>query len=87
MSVQDTRGVEVQVPVRLPLAVDGNARQQMENVREALRLRHLARNQRHLQGFYYEHNLFDEAIGARCEMMQLLRTARCSWRLALGLMQ
>lgn len=64
---------------------DGYIRQQMSCVREAFRLRRLASEQRQLHALYDEHNLFAEARGARREMMHLLRTARASWRHALGL--
>ena len=55
------------------------------DLREAFRLRNLARKQRHLRGFYNEHNLLSEAQDARGEMLRLLRAARSSWRIALGL--
>lgn len=64
---------------------DRNLRQQMTNVREAFRMRRLARAQRNLYDFYDEHSMFDEAGRSRRLMMHLLRTARTHWRCTLGL--
>lgn len=65
---------------------DARVRQRMNNVRNAFRLCRLARDQRRLHALYDEHNLFAEADDARHEMLRLLRTARASWRIALGFM-
>lgn len=69
---------------RRPSGADGDIRRRMANVRDAFRLRRLARDQGRLQGLYDEHSLFAESRIARCEMMRLLRAARSAWRLALG---
>jgi len=52
----------------------------MYSVREAFRLRRLARGQRYLQAFYVEHSLFEEAVSSRRLMLELLRGARVHWR-------
>ncbi|HEX5050247.1 MAG TPA: hypothetical protein VFZ65_00615 [Planctomycetota bacterium] len=57
-----------------------DADQQMSDVREAFRLRRMARTQRHLYGFYIEHNLLDEAQSSRRLVLELLRAARMHWR-------
>jgi hypothetical protein len=59
---------------------------QMDHVREAFRLRRLARMQSRVHDFYEEHSLFAEASVARREVMQLLRGACSAWRRALGLL-
>jgi hypothetical protein len=58
--------------------------QRMTAVREAFRLRRLARTQRHLAMFYLEHSLFDEARASRLLMIRHLRSACLQWRLTLG---
>ncbi len=60
------------------------ALQRMTTVREAFRLRRLARQQRSLWMFYLEHNLFDEARSARQQTIDCLRNACQQWRLTLG---
>lgn len=57
-----------------------DVRQQMHSVREAFRLRRLARDERYLHAFYTEHNLLEEAANARRSMLELLRGARVHWR-------
>lgn len=65
-------------------SIPPTALQRMATVREAFRLRRLAGTQRRLWNFYIEHNLFDEARGAREESLDSLRRACHQWRLALG---
>lgn len=81
----DMRDADVPDRERFAPQGDGHVRQQMVNVREAFRLRRLARRQRYLHGIYDEHNMFAEARGTRREMMQLLRAARSVWRRTLGI--
>jgi hypothetical protein len=57
----------------------------MADVREAFRLRRLARGHRGLWNFYLEHNLFDDARDTRVRLIEILRQAREQWRRALGL--
>lgn len=85
MSADAARKIEMRGREWITSVFAGNSREQMGNVREAFRLRRLARHKRYLHGFYDEHNMFAEARGARIEMLQLLRTARSAWRRALGL--
>jgi hypothetical protein len=87
MSDEELRDVEVRSAVHLVPDFDGYICLPAVNLREAFRLRHLARNHRYLQGFYDEHSLFVEAREARSEVMRLLRTACDSWHLALRLVE
>ena len=63
-----------------PIAID-----RMTAVREAFRLRRLARTQRRLCDFYSEHCLLDEARDARQGVLDSLRRACHQWRLTLGI--
>ena len=53
-------------------------------VREAFRLRHLARRQRRLCDFYLEHCQLEQARDARQRVLDSLRRACHQWRLTLG---
>ena len=68
----------------LPTGVAPVVLQRLATVREAARLHRLAHDRRCLWLFYLEHNLFDEARGARRQMLELLRSACRQWRLMLG---
>lgn len=54
-------------------------------IREAGRLRRLARGERHVIDFYVEHNLTEEARATRQSMLGHLRDACANWRAALGI--
>ena len=69
----------------MQLLMQPRALHRMTAVREAFRLRHLARRQRRLCDFYLEHCLLDEARDARQEVLDSLRRACHQWRLTLGI--
>lgn len=71
----------------LSLSIRTNAitTRRMTAVRETFRLRRLASTQHRLWFFYLEHNLLEQAVSARAELLALLGRACQQWRLVLGL--
>jgi len=61
------------------------ANTRMKAVREALRLRRLARRQRLRWDIYVEHHMLEEAGVARREVLDSLRSACVQWRRLLGI--
>lgn len=59
--------------------------QRMASLREAFRLRRLARAHRDLWLFYLEHNMLEQARDSRLVLIDHLRSARHQWRLTLGM--